>query len=141
MFTTMLLDTIPSSENVRIAPSLRSQKGGMWTKSPVPYDWWEVDIAFRVSGRGRIGADGLVKSEKYQPYGIHYFYTFYLQAFWYTQNKGSYEGDVFGSSDQWVGLGVFFDSFDNDNRHNNPYVSAMVNDGTKQFDHQKYEGR
>ena len=31
----------------------------------------------------------------------------------------------------WNGLGIFFDSFDNDNKHNNPYIMAMVNDGTK----------
>lgn len=53
-------DAIASSENVRIAPSLRSQKGAIWTKQPINFDWWEVDIAFRVTGRGRIGADGLV---------------------------------------------------------------------------------
>ncbi|XP_315413.4 protein ERGIC-53 [Anopheles gambiae] len=107
---------IASSENVRIAPSLRSQKGAIWTKQKTNFDWWEVEIVFRVSGRGRIGADGL--------------------AFWYTAEKGSYLGDVFGSSDQWVGLGIFFDSFDNDNKHNNPYISAVLNDGTRQFDHQ-----
>jgi Legume-like lectin family len=57
---TFLPDAIASSENVRIAPSLRSQKGAIWTKSQTNFDWWEVDIVFRVSGRGRIGADGLV---------------------------------------------------------------------------------
>ena len=70
---------------------------------------------FRVNGRGRLGADGF--------------------AFWYTDNKGV-EGPVFGSNDNWVGLGVFFDSFDNDGRGNNPYIMAMNNDGTKAFDHQ-----
>lgn len=62
-----------------------------------------------------------------------------FQAFWFTQDKGDYDGDVFGSSDQWVGLGVFFDSFDNDNKHNNPYIMAIVNDGTRKYDHLKYE--
>ncbi|KAK4884644.1 hypothetical protein RN001_000915 [Aquatica leii] len=113
-------NAIASSENVRIAPSLRSQKGAIWTKSPINFDWWEVDIVFRVTGRGRIGADGL--------------------AFWYTQSKGAYDGDVFGSSDKWVGLGIFFDSFDNDNKHNNPYIMGMVNDGSKLFDHQNDGG-
>jgi mannose-binding lectin 1 len=109
-------NAIASSENVRIAPSLRSQKGAIWTKTPTNIDWWEVDIAFRVTGRGRVGADGL--------------------AFWYTQSKGAYDGEVFGSSDKWVGLGLFFDSFDNDGKHNNPYIMAVLNDGTKQFAHQ-----
>jgi mannose-binding lectin 1 len=88
----------------------------VWTKSKTSFDWWEVDIAFRVSGRGRIGADGL--------------------AFWFTTEKGDYNGEVFGSSDRWNGLGVIFDSFDNDNKHNNPYIMAVINDGTRRFDHQ-----
>ncbi|KAL1132113.1 hypothetical protein AAG570_010071 [Ranatra chinensis] len=108
-------NAIASSENVRIAPSLRSQKGAIWTKSKTVFDWWEVDIVFRITGRGRIGADGL--------------------AFWFVENKGAYDGQVFGSSDKWKGLGIFFDSFDNDNKHNNPYIMAVVNDGTKEFDH------
>jgi lectin, mannose-binding 1 len=57
-------------------------------------------------------------------------------AFWYTAEKGDYNGEVFGSSDKWNGLGLFFDSFDNDNKHNNPYISAVINDGTRRFDHQ-----
>ncbi|KAG5679093.1 hypothetical protein PVAND_008687 [Polypedilum vanderplanki] len=109
-------NAIASSESIRVAPSLRSQKGSVWTKSKTTFDWWEVDIAFRISGRGRIGADGL--------------------AFWYTSEKGDYNGEVFGSSDKWNGLAVIFDSFDNDNKHNNPYIMAMINDGTRKFDHQ-----
>uniref|UniRef100_A0A1L8E2X7 Putative legume-like lectin family n=1 Tax=Nyssomyia neivai TaxID=330878 RepID=A0A1L8E2X7_9DIPT len=109
-------NAIASAESVRIAPSLRSQKGAIWTKSKTAFDWWDVEIVFRVSGRGRVGADGL--------------------AFWYTTEKGDYNGDVFGSSDRWSGLGLFFDSFDNDNKHNNPYIMGVLNDGTKKFDHQ-----
>ena len=45
-------------------------------------------------------------------------------------------GHVYGSVDRWIGLGLFFDSFDNDNKHNNPYIMAMTNDGTKNFAHQ-----
>ncbi|XP_050438851.1 protein ERGIC-53 [Adelges cooleyi] len=108
-------NAIASADNVRIAPSLKSQKGAIWTKNPASFEWWTVEINFRISGRGRIGADGL--------------------AFWYTTSKGDYQGPVFGSSDKWVGLGVFFDSFDNDGKHNNPYIMGIVNDGTKVFDH------
>lgn len=36
-----------------------------------------------------------------------------------------------------MGLGLFFDSFDNDNKHNNPYIMAMANDGSQSYDHQK----
>lgn len=34
--------------------------GQIWTSSPTNFDWWEVELVFRVTGRGRIGADGLV---------------------------------------------------------------------------------
>nr|XP_027232631.1 protein ERGIC-53-like isoform X1 [Penaeus vannamei]XP_027232632.1 protein ERGIC-53-like isoform X1 [Penaeus vannamei] len=114
-FWTYSGNAIASEESVRITPSLRSQKGQIWTKNPTNFEWWEVDVVFRVTGRGRIGADGL--------------------AIWFTDKPGV-EGPVFGSSDQWNGLGVFFDSFDNDNKRNNPYVMAMVNDGTKVYDHE-----
>jgi len=112
-------NAIASEESVRITPSLRSQKGMIWTKEATAFDWWEVDLTFRVTGRGRIGADGL--------------------AFWYTAAKTAESpatGHVYGSVDKWIGLGIFFDSFDNDNKHNNPYIMAMTNDGTKLFDHQ-----
>ena len=35
------------------------------------------------------------------------------QAIWFTENEGK-TGPVFGSSDRWNGLGLLFDSFDND---------------------------
>ncbi|KAL4216730.1 Protein ERGIC-53 [Mactra antiquata] len=113
-------DAIASDDNIRITPSLRSKKGSVWTKSAASFDNWSIEIVFKVTGRGRVGADGL--------------------AMWFTEMKGI-EGPVFGSNDYWKGLGVFFDSFDNDGQgphstHNNPYIMALVNDGTKQYEHQ-----
>lgn len=32
----------------------------MWSKMQTNFEWWEVELVFRVTGRGRIGADGLV---------------------------------------------------------------------------------
>ncbi|XP_071942901.1 protein ERGIC-53-like [Antedon mediterranea] len=105
---------LASEDQVRITPSLRSKRGYIWNKYKTPYDHWEVEVVFRVTGRGRIGADGL--------------------AIWYTTEKSN-EGPVYGNIDKWNGLGVFFDSFDNDNQRNNPYILAVVNDGTKNYDH------
>ncbi|XP_052813615.1 protein ERGIC-53-like isoform X2 [Mya arenaria] len=114
-------DAIASDDNIRITPSLRSKKGSVWTKTPANYEHWSIEVVFKVTGRGRVGADGL--------------------AVWFTEMKGI-EGPVFGSNDYWKGLAVFFDSFDNDGQnnpnsaHNNPYIMAMNNDGTKQYEHQ-----
>src|SRR6218665_85740 len=106
--------SIASEEMVRVTPSLRSKKGQIWTRQRTNFEWWEVEFVFRVNGKGRIGADGL--------------------AFWFTDQRGV-EGPVYGSSDHWRGLALFFDSFDNDNQGNNPIIMGMVNDGTKSYDH------
>lgn len=58
----VISDAIPSADQVRITPSLRSQRGSVWTKNKVNFENWEAEVTFRVSGRGRMGADGLVSS-------------------------------------------------------------------------------
>ena len=68
---------------MRITPSLRSQKGMIWARSPTNFEWWETEIQFRVTGRGRIGADGL--------------------AFWFTAAKG-FEGPVSWHNNYWPAL-------------------------------------
>ncbi|XP_067940041.1 protein ERGIC-53-like [Watersipora subatra] len=114
-FWTYIGNAIASDDFVRLAPSLKSQRGLIWNKIETSFDNWEVEITFKVAGRGRVGADGL--------------------AFWYTMEKEGMTGSVFGSRDNWNGLGVFFDSFDNDAQNNNPYISAQLNDGSRKFDH------
>ncbi|KAF4077185.1 hypothetical protein AMELA_G00205160 [Ameiurus melas] len=108
-------NAIPSADQIRITPSLRSQRGSVWTKAPVNFEHWEAEVAFRISGRGRTGADGL--------------------AIWYTQDQGL-EGPVYGAADRWNGLGIFFDSFDNDGKKNNPAILVVGNNGKLIYDHQ-----
>ncbi|XP_072173780.1 protein ERGIC-53-like [Diadema setosum] len=105
---------LASDDKVRVTPSMRSRKGFIWSKRQTDFDWWEIEVIFKVTGRGRVGADGL--------------------AIWFTQEQGV-EGPVYGSSDKWIGMGLFFDSFDNDNQRNNPYILVITNDGTKQYEH------
>lgn len=37
------------------------------------------------------------------------------QAVWFTTSQGL-DGPVYGAADQWNGVGIFFDSFDNDGK-------------------------
>uniref|UniRef100_A0A8C2Z2Y0 Lectin, mannose-binding, 1 n=1 Tax=Cyclopterus lumpus TaxID=8103 RepID=A0A8C2Z2Y0_CYCLU len=108
-------NAIPSADQVRITPSLRSQKGSVWTKNKVNFAHWEAEVTFRVSGRGRMGADGL--------------------AVWFTSEQGL-DGPVYGAADQWNGVGIFFDSFDNDGKKNNPSIVVVGNNGKLVYDHQ-----
>lgn len=108
-------DATASGEQLRLAPSMRSRRGIAWNKrAMVESDHWELDVAFKITGQGRIGADGL--------------------AIWYTAQQGSV-GPVFGANDFWTGMGILLDSFDNDGQRNNPSISLMINDGTRSFDH------
>ncbi|NXX34872.1 LMAN1 protein, partial [Nicator chloris] len=108
-------NAIPSADQIRITTSLKSQKGSVWTKNKSIFEYWEVEVTFRVTGRGRIGADGL--------------------AIWFTEEQGL-EGPVFGAADKWNGVGIFFDSFDNDGKKNNPGVIVVGNNGNLLYDHQ-----
>lgn len=108
--------TIPSNDQIRITPSIRSQKGSIWTNQKINSTNWEIEALLKINGRGRIGADGM--------------------AIWFTEEKGT-EGPVFGSNDFWKGLGIFLDSFDNDMQQNNPYILVITNDGTQSYDHNK----
>ena len=58
----------------------------IWARSPTNFDSWEAELQFRVTGRGRIGADGL--------------------AFWYTATKG-FEGPVSSMYPMMQMLGFF----------------------------------
>ena len=59
--------TIASNDQVRLTPSLRSQKGQIWSKHTMTNNNWEIEVSLRVSGRGRIGADGMVSHLRLNP--------------------------------------------------------------------------
>ena len=50
---------IPSNDQIRLTPSIKSQKGRIWCRNTVPTADWEVEVTLKVNGRGRIGADGM----------------------------------------------------------------------------------
>ncbi|KAF8932457.1 hypothetical protein BGZ47_011371 [Haplosporangium gracile] len=101
-----------ASDFVRLSPSVPGLKGSVWRQAPNEYKEWEVEFQFKAFGQGHVGGKGL--------------------AFWYTQER-AIEGNVFGSKDQWKGLGVFMDTADPANQRNNPVVYGIMNDGTKPF--------
>lgn len=114
---------------------MRSRKGAVWNKRPFAEEFWEVEMSFKVTGQGRIGADGLVHCSFVLFRAFRMAFS-HLQGLWYTAQKGVI-GPVFGSNDYWTGMGLLFDSFDNDNQRNNPYIGLMINDGTRSYDHQR----
>ena len=109
---------IAGDENVRLAPSLRSRQGSIWTKKLFDKSGFEIEVVIRISGRGKIGADGM--------------------AIWYTTDGAPSQQEhlpIFGSRDKWNGLGIMLDSFDNNSKGDNPVIMVFNNDGTKTYDH------
>lgn len=47
-------------EEVRLAPSLQNRSGAVWSRVPVLFSAWEVEVQMRVTGPGRRGAQGVV---------------------------------------------------------------------------------
>lgn len=77
-------------------------------------------MEFRVSGKGKdLFGDGM--------------------AFWYVRQP-LVSGPVFGNEELFSGLGVFLDTYANQNgahSHGHPYISAMVNNGSNRYDHDR----
>ncbi|KAI5645621.1 legume-like lectin family domain-containing protein [Phthorimaea operculella] len=60
-------------------------------------------------------------------------------ALWYVRDRMQ-SGPVFGSKDYFHGLAVILDTYSNHNgahNHNHPYISAMVNNGSLHYDHDR----
>ncbi|KAJ8285620.1 hypothetical protein GJAV_G00028940 [Gymnothorax javanicus] len=113
-----------TTEHVRLTPDLQSRQGAVWSRIPCYLRHWELQIHFRIHGQGKknLNGDGL--------------------AVWLTKERMQI-GPVFGNMDLFTGLGVFMDTYPNDDKYQErvfPYVSAMVNNGTMIYDHD-HDGR
>uniref|UniRef100_A0A1I8H8E3 L-type lectin-like domain-containing protein n=1 Tax=Macrostomum lignano TaxID=282301 RepID=A0A1I8H8E3_9PLAT len=91
-------------------------------QNPSPNASLEVQMHFRVHGStGNLFGDGM--------------------AFWYIDPAVSkFSGPVFGMQDKFRGLGVLLDTYSNHNgphSHDHPYISAMVNNGSLAYDHDR----
>lgn len=101
--------TIITPEYIELTPAKQGSTGLLWNMKKAYMADWEASFEFKLAGRADVGGDGF--------------------AFWYTDKKGMV-GPVFGTSDYWTGLGVFFDTYDNDQKDESPLITLCVNDGT-----------
>ncbi|KAH7816635.1 putative mannose-binding endoplasmic reticulum-Golgi intermediate compartment lectin [Monocercomonoides exilis] len=106
--------TIVTEKMIRLTPPEKDSKGNMWSHYQNHFPEWEANFEISIGGGSRGGADGL--------------------AFWYVEKPRAI-GDIYGNEDKWKGLAVIFDTYDNDRKGNNPYILAILNDGTMQYDH------
>eukprot|EP01087_Luapelamoeba_hula_P004347 TRINITY_DN1427_c0_g1_i1.p1 TRINITY_DN1427_c0_g1~~TRINITY_DN1427_c0_g1_i1.p1 ORF type:complete len:462 (+),score=105.77 TRINITY_DN1427_c0_g1_i1:243-1628(+) len=111
-------DAYANEDFVRLVPDRQSKRGGIWNTEPNRFANWEATFAIHIHGQGNLGADGM--------------------AFWYTKETSRLDGGFFGFTDQFSGLGIVLDTYDNDNTGLHPLLVGIVNDGTKKYTHQHH---
>jgi len=112
--------TMVTDNHVRLTANRQSQQGAIWNKVPVNSRNWELMVQFRVSGTTKdLFGDGF--------------------AIWYTRDRMR-GGEVFGNQDYFSGLAIIADTYSNHNgphNHQHPYLSAMINNGSLHYDHDR----
>ncbi|KAI4794638.1 hypothetical protein KUCAC02_031937 [Chaenocephalus aceratus] len=115
--------TLVTSSYVRLTSDEKSKQGSIWNTVPCHLKDWEMHVQFKIHGSGRksLHGDGI--------------------ALWYTKDK-LHPGPVFSNNAQFHGLAVFVDTYSNDDATDRsfPFISAMVSNGSVNYDHGK-DGR
>ncbi|KAI5821029.1 legume-like lectin family-domain-containing protein [Pyronema omphalodes] len=109
-------DTVVRADQyIRLTADRQHQAGWVWSRLPLTATNWEIEWEFKIHGQGNLYGDGM--------------------ALWITKQR-ALPGPVFGAADNFEGLGLFIDTYKN-NRPGVvfPYVSAMLGDGQKSYDH------
>ncbi|XP_012260312.1 vesicular integral-membrane protein VIP36 [Athalia rosae] len=112
--------TMVTNNYVRLTPDLQSKQGSLWNSVPCHVRNWELQVHFKVHGAGKdLFGDGF--------------------AIWYAKDRMEL-GPVFGNKDFFQGLAIILDTYSNHNgphNHQHPYISAMVNNGSLHYDHDR----
>ncbi|CAG9862366.1 unnamed protein product [Phyllotreta striolata] len=112
--------TIVTPNYIRLTDDSQSKRGTIWNTVPVTSRNWDVQVHFKVHGKGKdLFGDGF--------------------AIWYAKDN-LIDGPVFGSKDLFQGLAIILDTYSNHNgphNHQHPYISAMVNNGSLSYDHDR----
>ena len=107
---------IKSDSFIRLTGDRPAESGWLFSKLPALPENFQVEFDFKIHGSGSMYGDGM--------------------AFWVTTHKGG-TGPVFGSRDNFEGLGIFFDTYKNNRPGKSfPLVMAMMGDGKTSYDHQ-----
>ncbi|XP_055055161.2 lectin, mannose-binding 2-like b [Misgurnus anguillicaudatus] len=117
-------NTMIMPDTLRLTPDLQSRQGAVWSRIPCYIRDWELRVQFRIHGDGKknLHGDGL--------------------AIWLTKERMQI-GPVFGNINYFTGLGIFVDTYPNDDKQHErtfPFISAMVGNGSVAYDHDR-DGR
>lgn len=108
--------TMVNSNFARLTPDQQSKRGSLWSREVIDVPSFSTLLKFRISGKGKdLYGDGM--------------------AVWLVQQGYYIEGDLHGFQDDFVGIGIIFDTFKN-TEHLNSHrdVTVLVNNGEKTWE-------
>ncbi|KAF2235715.1 hypothetical protein EV356DRAFT_531572 [Viridothelium virens] len=105
---------IRADQYVRLTADRPSQAGWIFSRVPLTATNWEIEVEFSIKGAHNLYGDGM--------------------AMWLTKQRGM-SGQVFGHTDKFEGLGIFFDTYKNNRPGVTfPYIMAMMGDGQTEYE-------
>jgi len=106
---------VNTNKYIRLTQDRQSETGWLWSRLPITVPNFQIDIEFKISSSSNhLFGDGM--------------------AIWITKGRAQY-GPVFGSADQFEGIGIFIDTYSN-TRHSYsfPRILGMIGDGKQRYD-------
>ncbi|EFC41479.1 lectin [Naegleria gruberi] len=100
--------SIATESYIRVVPNIKSRTGYLWNLEPVHMKSWQVEFDIHIHNNHNPGADGM--------------------AFWYAKEPFK-TGTLMGYTDSFEGLGILFDTYDNNMDGDNPAVIAISGNG------------
>jgi hypothetical protein len=118
--------TVLTKNSIRLTPASQNKRGWLWNDYPIESENFELEFSVEIFSRPHFGGDGM--------------------AVWLLQSTQDptfqtdpthLNGDVFGMRNDFRGVGVVFDVYDNDGKRDNPSVFVIYNpDGVEtNFNH------
>lgn len=108
--------TVVTRKLIRLTPDTQDRKGWLWNEYPIESENWEFEVNFEVYSNPHFGGDGF--------------------AFWilsgdqdptFSTEPDVLNGPIMGMKEDFAGVGVIFDVYDNDNKRNNPSIFVLEN--------------
>jgi len=111
---------------MRLTQDTQDRKGWLWNDYPLESEHFEIEFTLEIFSKPNYGGDGMcmwVLSSDHDPS--------------FADDDKGLSGAVLGMKEDFEGLGVCFDVYDNDQRRNNPSVFTLFQskDKKKEFNH------
>eukprot|EP00467_Chlorarachnion_reptans_P012772 CAMPEP_0114512062 /NCGR_PEP_ID=MMETSP0109-20121206/14756_1 /TAXON_ID=29199 /ORGANISM="Chlorarachnion reptans, Strain CCCM449" /LENGTH=412 /DNA_ID=CAMNT_0001691683 /DNA_START=178 /DNA_END=1416 /DNA_ORIENTATION=- len=113
---------VVAKRSVRLTPATAERRGFLWNDYPLETANWEVEFDFKAHSKPHFGGDGF--------------------GFWILDSTNdpilkkepdSLTGPLFGMKEDFQGVGLIFDTYDNDGDRKNPSIFTLENRDGKKF--------